>query len=84
VLLLLPLFLCPLFCVQMRVGLAKKDVPPAAVSRRLAAAAALHEWLLFLLNCVNVGASLLLPCGMVLCNKVRTVHVALLLTLDLA
>jgi hypothetical protein len=72
-LLLLLLRLCHLHCVQMRSGLAKKDVQPAAVSRQLATAAKLHEWLLFLLNFVNVGASLLMPCGMVLWNKVRCV-----------
>jgi hypothetical protein len=60
-----------LLLLQMRSGLGKKDAAASTVSRRLAAAAAQHEWLLFLLNFLNVGASLLLPCGMVLCNKVR-------------
>jgi hypothetical protein len=73
-LLLLLLWLCPLHCVQMRSGLTKKDAQVAAASRQLAVSAKLHEWLLFLLNFVNVGASLLLPCGMVLWNKVCIVY----------
>lgn len=59
---------------QAYTGQLKKGVPAATAARTAAAAASRHEWLLFALTAINVTASLLAPCGLVLSNKVRWLH----------
>jgi hypothetical protein len=55
---------------QLLQGRQKKGVPAATLAERGVASMHLQEGLLLLLNLLNAGGSLVLPCALVLSNKV--------------
>jgi hypothetical protein len=61
-----------MLCVlQLLQGLQKKGLAADDVAKQGAAMSSRHERLLLLLNLLNAGGSLVLPCGLVLGSAVR-------------
>lgn len=61
---------CLPVCLQMLRGMQKKGIQPEELAAKGAATSQRQESLLLLLNLLNAGGSLVLPCALVLTNQV--------------